>query len=192
MWKFSFCILLIASTLRAYASAQMLPHMGYFAVIRQLECVANSRYVTEVVCNAVPPRNRSINAALRLMQRITSVAGTLEVSIPIPRKKKLKKIFNMTFELCKVLRERKRKTLIELLSTMTCLGNKTIQCPIHADFYHADNITVVESLPPVLTESDFQIRLNWFLPKVASVLNITAVGRLHENAKEHAKKRKYL
>lgn len=106
--------------------------MGYFSVIRQLECVANSRYVTEVVCNAVPPRNRSINAALRLMQRITGLIGNLEVSIPIPRKKKLKKIFDITFELCKVLRERKRKTLIELLSAMTCLGNRTIQCPIHA------------------------------------------------------------
>ncbi|EDW61951.2 uncharacterized protein Dvir_GJ20031 [Drosophila virilis] len=170
----------------------MLPQMGYFSVIRQLECVANSRYVTEVVCNAVPPRNRSINAALRLMQRITGLIGNLEVSIPIPRKKKLKKIFDITFELCKVLRERKRKTLIELLSTMTCLGNRTIQCPIHAGFYHAENITVVESLPPVLTESDFHIRFNWFLPKVASVLNITAVGRLYEIAKEHAKKRKYL
>lgn len=187
-------------------------HMGYFVVIQQLECVGNPKYIRQAECSVVPPRNRSTNAALTLVQEITSLTGTLKVSIP--KRNKMHKIFEVSFELCKLLREQKRKTLIELLSTMTCLGNRTIQCPIHTvsgrahiyygghllnrflfllkGYYSARNVTIVESLPPVLSESDFLIRLNWFLPRVASVMNITAMGRLYEISKERARKKKYL
>ncbi|EDW05234.2 LOW QUALITY PROTEIN: uncharacterized protein Dmoj_GI18304 [Drosophila mojavensis] len=136
------------------------------------------------------PGIQSITQALRLWQSITSLAGSLMVSIP--RGIKCHKIFEVSFELCKLLREQKRKTLIELLSAMTCLGNRTIQCPIKTGYYSARNITIVEALPPVLSESDFLVRIYWLLPKVASVLNITVMGRLYENAKERSKWKKYL
>ncbi|XP_023162214.2 uncharacterized protein LOC111593582 [Drosophila hydei] len=187
MLRFS---LLMASMLSLSLTSHILPHMGYFVVIQQLECVGNPKYIRQAECSVVPPRNRSTNAALTLVQEITSLTGTLKVSIP--KRNKMHKIFEVSFELCKLLREQKRKTLIELLSTMTCLGNRTIQCPIHTGYYSARNVTIVESLPPVLSESDFLIRLNWFLPRVASVMNITAVGRLYEISKERARKKKYL
>ncbi|XP_017958450.1 uncharacterized protein LOC108652766 [Drosophila navojoa] len=182
--------LFTASTLCLCVTAQMMPHMGYYIVVSQVECSGNPRYIAQANCSAVPPRNQSINAALTLMQHIRSLTGTLKVSIP--KKNKMHKIFEVSFELCKLLREQKRKSLIEILSAMTCLGNRTIQCPINAGFYSARNITIVEALPPILSESDFLVRIYWFLPKVASVLNITAMGRLYENAKERPKWKKYL
>ncbi|XP_032591472.1 uncharacterized protein LOC6561160 [Drosophila grimshawi] len=165
--------------------------MGYFAVLRKLDCVTNSMYITDANCNLIQPRNKSFNAALKLERKITLLIGYLEVSIPKPGKKKYQKIFDVTFELCKVLRERKRKTLIEILNSMTCLGNRVIQCPINPGFYQAKNITVVESLPPLLTESDFLIRFNWYLPRATMIMNITVLGRLYEISKENARKRKY-
>ncbi|XP_017865781.1 PREDICTED: uncharacterized protein LOC108615648 [Drosophila arizonae] len=182
--------LFMATTLCFCVTAQMMPHMGYYIVVRQVECSGNPKYIAQANCSAVPPRNQSINAALMLVQHITSLTGTLKVSIP--KRNKMHKIFEVSFELCKLLREQKRKTLMELLSAMTCLGNRTIQCPINAGYYSARNITIVEALPPVLSESDFLVRIYWLLPKVASVLNITVMGRLYENAKERPRWKKYL
>ncbi|KAH8416021.1 hypothetical protein KR222_006617 [Zaprionus bogoriensis] len=167
-------------------------HMGYFIVVRHVECVFNTDYIARASCDVVPPRNRSVNAELLLLQRIRHIMGTLQVSIPKGKKKNLHKIFEITFELCKVLRERKRKTLIEILNSMSCMANATVLCPINEGTYRAKNITIVEALPPVLDESDFLINFNWFMPRAANVMNITVLGRLYDVAKERSRKRKYL
>lgn len=127
--------------------------MGYYIVVRQVECSGNPKYIAQANCSAVPPRNQSINAALRLVQPITSLTGTLKVSIP--KRNKMHKIFEVSFELCKLLREQKRKTLIELLSAMTCLGNRTIQCPIKTVSGSISNIYIyihhLEHLPKLIS-----------------------------------------
>lgn len=109
----------------------LLQHMGYFIVVRHVECVFNANYFAKASCDVLTPRNRSVNAELQLIQKIRHIMGTLKVSIP-NAKKKMQKIFDVTFELCKVLRERKRKTLIELLNCMSGMAqNATVQCPFN-------------------------------------------------------------
>lgn len=188
-----------------------LQHMGYFIVVRHVECVFNANYFAKANCDVISPRNRSVNAELQLIQKIRHIMGTLKVSIP-NAKKKMQKIFDMTFELCKVLKERKKKTLIELLNAMSGKpGDTRVFCPFNEvsydimildlstltvsfpqGTYRANNITIVESLPPVLTESEFLINFNWFQPRVANVFNLTVLGHLYDVAKERARKKKYL
>lgn len=108
-----------------------LQHMGYFIVVRHVECVFNANYFAKASCNVMSPRNRSINAELQLVQKIRHIMGTLKVSIP-NAKKKMQKIFDVTFELCKVLKERKRKTLIEIVNAMSGMPpDTTVFCPLN-------------------------------------------------------------
>lgn len=108
-----------------------LQHMGYFIVVRHVECVFNANYLAKASCDVISPRNRSVNAELQLIQKIRHIMGTLKVSIP-NAKKKMQKIFDVTFELCKVLKERKRKSLIELLNAMSGMpGDTRVFCPFN-------------------------------------------------------------
>ncbi|KAH8296986.1 hypothetical protein KR044_002618, partial [Drosophila immigrans] len=167
-------------------------HMGYFIVVQQFECVVNSQYITRATCDVVTPRNRSVTAELVLMQNFKALGGTIKVSIPNPKKKVFQKIFDITFELCKVLRERKRKALIDILHSLANMGDKPIRCPLLEGHYKVENVTVANSLPPVLTESPFLLHFSWFLPRVAPVMNITVLGHLYDITKDHNRKKKYL
>jgi len=99
-------------------------------VVQQLDCVVNSEYISKVSCDANTPRNRSVNVELVLMKNLKVLMGSIKVSIPDPKKNIFQKIFDITFELCKVFRERKKTTLIDILSKMAQLENKTLRCPI--------------------------------------------------------------
>lgn len=44
----------------------------------------------------------------------------------------------------------------------------------------------------MLTESEFYVSLDFFIPKVAHALNVTLQGHLFEIAKEKARRKKYL
>ncbi|XP_034477171.1 uncharacterized protein LOC117783737 [Drosophila innubila] len=184
MMKFSLRIILIFNVWRLCPAVQLLPSMGYFIVIQQLECVVNSEYISKVSCDVNTPRNRSVDAELVLMQNLKVLMGTIKVSIPDPKKKIFQKIFDITFELCNVFRERKKKTLIDILSRMAQLENKTLQCPLVKGHYRVRNSSIVESLPPVLKESPFILNLNWFMPPADHVMNITVLGRLFDIGKE--------
>ncbi|KAH8252993.1 hypothetical protein KR032_003031, partial [Drosophila birchii] len=167
-------------------------NLGYFIEMKQMDCVGNPSYFNNMHCRILPPHNRTMEASVTLMQKLGQFSGSLRVSIP-NAKKVITQIFDITFDVCKVLRERKRKVLIDLLvNTVARNSNaKDRRCPFPKGKFEAKNISVTD-LPPMLTESEFLVNLDFFIPKVAHALNVTLKGHLFEVAKEKARRKKYL
>ncbi|XP_062135494.1 uncharacterized protein LOC133845144 [Drosophila sulfurigaster albostrigata] len=187
--KFSLRIFLMFIAWRLCPAVQLLPNMGYFIVVQQFECVVNEQFITKASCDVVTPRNRSINAELVLLQPFKALGGSVKVSIP--KKRVFTQIFDITFELCKVLRERKRKALIDIIHSLANMGSKHIHCPLLEGHYKVQNVTIADSLPPLLTESPFLLQFTWFLPRVATVMNVTVLAHLYDISREHNGKKKY-
>ncbi|KAH8285093.1 hypothetical protein KR054_005079, partial [Drosophila jambulina] len=167
-------------------------NLGYYIEMKQMDCVGNPSYFAKTQCRILTPHNRSMEASVTIMQKLNAFSGSLKVSIP-NAKKVFTKIFDITFDVCKVLRERKRKMLIDLLvNTVARNSNaKDWRCPFPKGKFESKNMTVTD-LPPMLTESEFLVNLDFFIPKVAHALNVTLKGNLFEVAKEKARKKKYL
>ncbi|KAH8301380.1 hypothetical protein KR059_001506, partial [Drosophila kikkawai] len=166
--------------------------LGYFVEMKQMDCVGNPSYFANTHCRILPPNNRTMEASVTIMQKLGPFSGSLRVSIP-NAKKVITQIFDITFDVCKVLRERKRKALIDLLvNTVARNSNaKDWRCPFPEGKFESKNISV-SGLPPMLTESDFLVNLDFFIPKVAHALNVTLKGHLFDIAKEKARQKKYL
>lgn len=98
--------------------------------MKQMDCVGNPSYFADMQCRILPPHNRTMEASVEIRQKLTSLSGSLRVSIP-NAKKVITQIFDITFDVCKVLRERKRKVLIDLLvNTLARNSNaKDWRCP---------------------------------------------------------------
>jgi len=92
----------------------LLQNIGYYVEMKQMDCVGNPDYFANLFCRILPPNNRTMEASVNIMQKLSVFSGSLRVSIP-NAKKVITQIFNITFDVCKVLRERKRKVLIDLL-----------------------------------------------------------------------------
>ncbi|EDW85828.2 uncharacterized protein Dwil_GK22934 [Drosophila willistoni] len=192
MLLFSLRFIVLASIWQLHLTAQLIPHMGYFIEIHQMDCESNQSYINNFVCKVSVPRNRSLDASLRIVQKLNVLTGSLKVSIP-NSKKVFTKIFDLTFDLCKTLRERKRKALLDLLVKSLNRGsNAIIRCPFGNGNYFSKNITAGDSLPPLLTETDFLVHFDVFIPKLAHVANVTVLGRLFDISKEQARKKKFL
>ncbi|KAH8372257.1 hypothetical protein KR093_010776 [Drosophila rubida] len=170
----------------------ILQSLGYFIVVQQFHCEVNPHFITKASCDIVAPRNRTISAELVLMRNVKVLGGIVKVSIPNPKTKAFQQIFDITFELCKVLRERKRKALIDILHSLANMGDKKMHCPLLEGHYKVENVTIADSLPPLLTESPFLLTFTWFMPRVAPVMNITVHAHLYDLAKEHNRRKKYL
>ncbi|KAH8375607.1 hypothetical protein KR200_006527 [Drosophila serrata] len=170
----------------------MTQNLGYFIEMKQMDCVGNPSYFANTYCRILPPHNRSMEASVTIMQKLSTFSGSLRVAIP-NAKKVITQIFDITFDVCKVLRERKRKMLIDLMvNTVARNSNaKDWKCPFPKGKFESKNMTVTD-LPPMLTESPFFVNLDFFIPKVAHGLNITLKGHLFEIAKVNARKKKYL
>ncbi|KAH8246705.1 hypothetical protein KR038_001325 [Drosophila bunnanda] len=170
----------------------MRQNLGYFIEMKQMDCVANPSYFANTHCHILPPLNRSMEASVTIVQQLGAFSGSLRVAVP-NAKKVVTQIFDITFDVCKVLRERKRKMLIDLMvNTVARNSNaRAWKCPFPKGKFESKNITVID-LPPMLTESDFLVNLDFFVPKVAHALNITLKGHLFDIAKENARKKKYL
>ncbi|XP_016981286.1 uncharacterized protein LOC108046214 [Drosophila rhopaloa] len=191
LWGFG---LLVGSLLQANPadSVKLIPNLGYYVEMRQIDCVGNPNYFNSMYCKILPPNNRTMEASVVIMQKLTALSGSLRVSIP-NAKKVITQIFDITFDVCKVLRERKRKVLIDLLvNTLARNSNaKAWKCPFQKGSFESRNISVTD-LPPMLTESEFYVNLDFFIPKVAIGMNVTLHGHLYEIAKEKNRRRKYL
>jgi len=105
-------------------------NMGYYIEMKQMDCVGNPNYFANLYCRIIPPKNRTMEASVNIMQQLSVFSGSLRVSIP-NAKKVITQIFDITFDVCKVLRERKRKILIDLLvNTLAKNSNaKAWRCP---------------------------------------------------------------
>ncbi|XP_017033133.1 uncharacterized protein [Drosophila kikkawai] len=173
-------------------AAKLIPSLGYFVEMKQMDCVGNPSYFANIHCRILPPNNRTMEASVTIMQKLGPFSGSLRVSIP-NAKKVITQIFDITFDVCKVLRERKRKALIDLLvNTVARNSNaKDWRCPFPEGKFESKNISV-SGLPPMLTESDFLVNLDFFIPKVAHAFNVTLKGHLFDIAKEKARQKKYL
>ncbi|EDV56320.2 uncharacterized protein LOC6546810 [Drosophila erecta] len=186
--------IIVCSLLRIQLTdtAKLIPHMGYYIEMKQMDCVGNPNYFADMYCRIIPPKNRTMEASLNVMQPMSAFSGSLRVSIP-NAKKVMTQIFDITFDGCKVLRERKRKIIIDLLvNTLAKNGSgKLWRCPISKGKFESRNISVTD-LPPMLTESEFLVNLDFFIPKVATVMNVTLHGHLYEVAKERHRRKKYL
>ncbi|KAH8250796.1 hypothetical protein KR026_009598, partial [Drosophila bipectinata] len=168
-------------------------NMGYFIEMKDILCEANPDYFKDFSCRILQPKNRSLEASVNILQAISNgFTGSLRVSIP-KAKRVMTQIFEITFDVCKVLREGKRRMLIDLLvNTLARSRNpKSFRCPFPKGKFVSNNITVTD-LPPMLTESDFLVHLDFFVPKVANAMNITLNGHLFDVAKEKVRKRKFL
>ncbi|KAH8347940.1 hypothetical protein KR084_002446 [Drosophila pseudotakahashii] len=173
-------------------AVKLIPSLGYYLEMQQMDCVGNSDYFANLHCKILPPNNRTMEASVNIMQRLSVFSGSLRVSIP-KSKKVLTQIFDITFDVCKVLRERKRTMLIDLLvNTLARNSNaKAWRCPFPKGKFESRNISVTD-LPPMLTESEFYVNLDFFIPRVAIVMNVTFHGHLYEVAKEKNRRKKYL
>ncbi|KAH8320595.1 hypothetical protein KR067_005745, partial [Drosophila pandora] len=168
-------------------------NMGYFIEMKDILCEANPDYFRDFCCRIRQPKNRSLEASVNIVQVITNgFTGSLRVSIPNP-KKVMTQIFDITFDVCKVLREGKRRMLIDLLVNTLARSSspKNFKCPFPKGKFVSNNVTVTD-LPPMLTESDFLVHLDFFIPRVAIAMNITLNGHLFDVSKERARKRKFL
>ncbi|XP_039483438.1 uncharacterized protein LOC120446496 [Drosophila santomea] len=188
------CGIIVCSSLRIHLTdtAKLIPNMGFYLEMKEMDCVGNPSYFADLYCKITPPKNRTMEASVKIMQPLSAFSGVLRVSIP-NAKKVITQIFDITFDVCKVLRERKRKILIDLLvNTLAKNSNaKTWRCPIPKGKFESRNISVTD-LPPMLTESEFYVNLDFFIPKVAIAMNITLRGHLYEVAKERHRRKKYL
>ncbi|KAH8271542.1 hypothetical protein KR018_005105, partial [Drosophila ironensis] len=168
-------------------------NLGYFLEMKQVDCVGNPNYIADVHCRILPPLNRSVEASVNIVQRLSNgFSGTLRVAIPV--KKVVTSIIDITFDVCKALREGKRRMLIDLIvNTLarTSNGAKYFKCPFPKGKFESKNLTITD-LPPMLTESDFLVNLDFFFPRVAAALNITIQGHLYDMAKERARRKKFL
>ncbi|XP_017039078.2 uncharacterized protein LOC108086614 [Drosophila ficusphila] len=133
--------------------------------MKQVDCVGNPNYFADLSCKIVTPRNRDVEASVNIVQKLSVLSGSLRVSIPNARKVKTQ-IFDIIFDVCKVLRERKRKILIDLLvNSLSRNSNiKAWKCPFQKGRFESKNISVA-SLPPALTESEFFVNLDFLYPK---------------------------
>ncbi|XP_033246393.1 uncharacterized protein LOC117187724 [Drosophila miranda] len=193
MWKLLWTIGFMASFLQTQraAAANVLIHRGYFVEMSQMNCVGNPIYFSNINCKILPPLNRTMESSVELLKNLPTLSGALRVSLPNP-KKVYTQIFEITFDVCKVIRERKRKMLIDfLVSTLARNSNVVMRCPFPKGNYYSKNISVTD-LPPMLTETDFMAHFDIFIPKVAVVMNATLRGHLFDTAKENARKKKYL
>ncbi|XP_033155949.1 uncharacterized protein LOC117138172 [Drosophila mauritiana] len=191
IWWFG---IIVCSLLRIHLTdtAKLTPNMGYYIEMKQMDCVGNPNYFTDLYCRIIPPKNRTMEASVNIMQQLSAFSGSLRVSIPNARKV-ITQIFDITFDVCKVLRERKRKILIDLLvNTLARNSNaKAWRCPFPKGKFESRNISVTD-LPPMLAESEFFVHLDFFIPKVAIAMNVTLHGHLYEIAKERNRRKKYL
>ncbi|XP_052840179.1 uncharacterized protein LOC128254870 [Drosophila gunungcola] len=187
-------VILVGSLLQIHPAetAKLIPNLGYFVEMRQMDCVGNPSYFNNLHCKILPPNNRTMEASVIIMQKLTAFSGSLRVSIP-NAKKVITQIFDITFDVCKVLRERKRKVLIDLLvNTLARNSNaKAWKCPFPKGNFESKNISVAD-LPPMLTESEFYVKLDFFIPKVAIAMNVSLQGHLYEIAKEKNRRKKFL
>ncbi|XP_037717157.1 uncharacterized protein LOC119551727 [Drosophila subpulchrella] len=195
MLPFPWCFgIVISSLLQIHPAdtAKLIPNLGYYVEMKQMECVGNPDYFANLFCRILPPNNRTMEASVNIMQKLSVFSGSLRVSIP-NAKKVITQIFNITFDVCKVFRERKRKVLVDLLvNTLARNSNaRDWSCPFPKGKFESKNISVT-NLPPMLTESEFFVNLDFFIPKVAIAMNVTLHGHLYEIAKEKARRKKYL
>ncbi|KAH8401029.1 hypothetical protein KR009_002572 [Drosophila setifemur] len=186
--------ILAASLLQIHPAdtVKILPNVGYFLEMNQMDCVGNPEHFADLHCRIMPPLNRTMEASATILQGLTNgFAASLRVSIP--KNRIITQIFEITFDVCKVLRERKRKMLIDLMvnTLAKSMNSKVLRCPFSKGKFESKNITVTD-LPPMLRESDFLAHLDFFIPKVTILLNVTLQGHLYENAKEKARRKKYL
>ncbi|XP_016946794.1 uncharacterized protein LOC108022419 [Drosophila biarmipes] len=195
MLPFLWCFgIVISSLLQIHPAdtARLIPNLGYYVEMKEIDCVGNPDYFANLFCRILPPNNRTMEASVNIMQKLSIFSGSLRVSIP-NAKKVITQIFNITFDVCKVLRERKRKMLIDLLvNTLARNSNaKAWKCPFPKGKFESKNISVTD-LPPMLSESEFYVNLDFFVPRVAIAMNVTLHGHLYEVAKEKARRKKYL
>ncbi|XP_017115346.1 uncharacterized protein LOC108137917 [Drosophila elegans] len=187
-------VILVGSLLQIHPAetAKLIPSLGYFVEMRQMDCVGNPSYFDKLHCKILPPNNRTIEASVIIMRQLTAFSGLLRVSIP-NAKKVMTQIFDITFDVCKVLRERKRKVLIDLLVNTLARNSNAMawKCPFPKGSFESKNISVTD-LPPMLTESEFYVNLDFFIPKVAIAMNVTLRGHLYEIAKEKNRRKKFL
>ncbi|XP_043645311.1 uncharacterized protein LOC122614731 [Drosophila teissieri] len=191
IWWFG---IIVCSLLRIQLTdtAKLMPNMGFYIEMKEMDCVGNPHYFADLYCRIITPRNRTMEASVKMVQPLTAFSGFLRVSIP-NSKKVITQIFDITFDVCKVLRERKRKILIDLLvNTLAKNSNaKVWRCPFPKGTFESKNISVTD-LPPMLSESEFFVNLDFFIPKVAIAMNVTLHGHLYEVAKERHRRKKYL
>ncbi|XP_017068822.1 uncharacterized protein LOC108106353 [Drosophila eugracilis] len=195
MKPFLWCFGIIISSLLQIPpidTAKLIPNLGYYVEMHQMDCVGDSNYFADLYCKILTPKNRTMEASVNIMHKLTAFSGSLRVSIP-NAKKVITQIFDITFDVCKVLRERKRKVLIDLLVNTLARNSNAMawRCPFPKGKFESKNISVTD-LPPMLTESEFFVNLDFFIPKVAHAMNITLHGHLYELAKEKARRKKFL
>ncbi|XP_034138678.1 uncharacterized protein LOC117590297 [Drosophila guanche] len=172
------------------AAANLLPSANFVEMTR-MDCVGNPTYFAHLNCKILPPLNRTLEFSAEVVKSLPALTGYLRVSLPNP-KKVFTQIFDITFDVCKAIRDRNRRLLIDfLVRTLARNSNVVMRCPFPKGNYYSKNISV-NDLPPMLTENDFMANFDLFIPKVAVLLNVTLQGHLFDTAKENARKKKYL
>ncbi|XP_034652188.1 uncharacterized protein LOC117891107 [Drosophila subobscura] len=193
MWPLLWIIAFMASFLQPQqpaAAANVLTN-AYFVEMSRMDCVGNPTYFANLNCKILPPLNRTMEFSGDVVKSLPTLTGYLRVSLPNP-KKVFTQIFDITFDVCKAIRDRNRKLLIDfLVRTLARNSNVVMRCPFPKGNYYSKNISV-NDLPPMLTETEFMANFDLFIPKVAVVLNVTLQGHLFDTAKENARRKKYL